>query len=74
MRGNRGNYSQFNDDTGGGSREWSRNASSRSYGTRPPPPRGTGSERKPFHDEPFHKDPPPGLFIYKYVTKILSLK
>ncbi|KAK9297583.1 hypothetical protein QLX08_008799 [Tetragonisca angustula] len=44
---------------GGGSREWSRNASSRSYGTRPPPPRGTGSERKPFHDEPFHKDPPP---------------
>lgn len=59
MRGNRGNYSQFNDDTGGGSREWARNASSRSYGTRPPPPRGTGSERKPFHDEPFHKDPPP---------------
>ncbi|KAF3421962.1 hypothetical protein E2986_00121 [Frieseomelitta varia] len=59
MRGNRGNYTQFNDDTGGGSREWSRNASSRSYGTRPPPPRGTGSERKPFHDEPFHKDPPP---------------
>ncbi|XP_033192900.1 eukaryotic translation initiation factor 4H1 isoform X2 [Bombus vancouverensis nearcticus] len=58
MRGNRGNYSQFNDDTGGGSREWPRNASSKSYGNRPPP-RGTGPERKPFHDEPFHKDPPP---------------
>ncbi|XP_060827954.1 eukaryotic translation initiation factor 4H-like isoform X3 [Bombus pascuorum] len=43
---------------GGGSREWSRNASSKSYGNRPPP-RGTGSDRKPFHDESFHKDPPP---------------
>ncbi|XP_033192901.1 eukaryotic translation initiation factor 4H1 isoform X3 [Bombus vancouverensis nearcticus] len=43
---------------GGGSREWPRNASSKSYGNRPPP-RGTGPERKPFHDEPFHKDPPP---------------
>ena len=58
MRGNRANYSQFNDGTGGGSREWSRNASSKSYGNRPPP-RGTGSDRKPFHDESFHKDPPP---------------
>ncbi|XP_033363583.1 eukaryotic translation initiation factor 4H-like isoform X3 [Bombus vosnesenskii] len=43
---------------GGGSREWPRNASSKSYGNRPPP-RGAGPERKPFHDEPFHKDPPP---------------
>ncbi|XP_033179774.1 eukaryotic translation initiation factor 4H isoform X3 [Bombus impatiens] len=43
---------------GGGSREWPRNASSKSYGNRPLP-RGTGPERKPFHDEPFHKDPPP---------------
>ncbi|XP_076754682.1 eukaryotic translation initiation factor 4H1 isoform X3 [Xylocopa sonorina] len=43
---------------GSGSREWSRNASSRSYGNKPPT-RGIGPERKPFHDEPFHKDPPP---------------
>ncbi|XP_076754679.1 eukaryotic translation initiation factor 4H1 isoform X1 [Xylocopa sonorina] len=58
MRSNRGNYNQFNDDAGSGSREWSRNASSRSYGNKPPT-RGIGPERKPFHDEPFHKDPPP---------------
>ncbi|KAF7388134.1 hypothetical protein HZH66_010901 [Vespula vulgaris] len=59
-RGNRGNYGQFNDDSSGGSREWSR-TTSRSYSNRPPPPpRGMGSDRKPFHDEPDLKDPPPG--------------
>ncbi|XP_017763950.1 PREDICTED: eukaryotic translation initiation factor 4H-like isoform X3 [Eufriesea mexicana] len=58
MKGNRGNSSQFNDDAGGGNREWLHNAPSRSYGNRPPP-RGTGPERKPFHDESYHKDPPP---------------
>ncbi|XP_012144420.1 eukaryotic translation initiation factor 4H1 isoform X1 [Megachile rotundata] len=58
MRGNRSNYTPFNDDAGGGSRDWSRNSAARSYGNRPPP-RGTGPERKPFHDEAFNKDPPP---------------
>ncbi|XP_017879901.1 eukaryotic translation initiation factor 4H isoform X2 [Ceratina calcarata] len=59
--GSRGNFNQLNDDAGSGSREWSRNTSSRMYGNRPPPPArgGPGMERKPFHDEPAYKDPPP---------------
>lgn len=57
-RGNRGNYGQFNEDPGSGSRDWSRSASSRSYGNRPSL-RGSGSDRKPF-DEPY-KDPLPGM-------------
>ncbi|KAK2581167.1 hypothetical protein KPH14_007974 [Odynerus spinipes] len=56
-RSNRGNYGQFNEDSSGGSREWPRDAS-RSYGTRPPPARGAGPERK-FQDEAYQKDPPP---------------
>ncbi|XP_032677034.1 eukaryotic translation initiation factor 4H-like isoform X2 [Odontomachus brunneus] len=55
-RGNRGNYGQFNEDPSSGSRDWSRSASTRSYSNRPF--RGSGSDRKPFHDEPY-KDPLP---------------
>ncbi|CAL1682894.1 unnamed protein product [Lasius platythorax] len=56
-RTNRGNYGQFNDDTGG-NRDWSRSAPSRSYSNKPPL-RGTGPDRKPFPDEPYQKDIPP---------------
>ncbi|KOC64164.1 Eukaryotic translation initiation factor 4H [Habropoda laboriosa] len=59
MRGNRGNYNQFTEDAGSGSREWTRNAPTRGYASKPAPRGGTGPERKPFHDEAFHKDPPP---------------
>ncbi|XP_071637903.1 eukaryotic translation initiation factor 4H isoform X1 [Temnothorax longispinosus] len=57
-RSNRGNYGQFNDDTGG-NRDWARSTSSRSY-TNKPPLRGTGPglDRKPFPDD-FPKDAPP---------------
>ncbi|KAG7212196.1 hypothetical protein KM043_012536 [Ampulex compressa] len=59
-RGNRGNYGQFNDESGGaGGREWARSNSSRAYGSRPVPGRSAAPERKPFHDEPYQKDPPP---------------
>ncbi|XP_076236806.1 eukaryotic translation initiation factor 4H1 isoform X2 [Calliopsis andreniformis] len=57
MKGNRGNYNQFSDDAGGGSRDWPRSASSRSYGNRPPA-RGTGPDRR-YPDESFNKDPTP---------------
>lgn len=74
MRGNRGNYSQFNDETGGGSRDWSRNALSRSYGNRPPS-RGTGLERKPYPEEMYNKDLPPGLFTrINFILKSVFLK
>ncbi|XP_018340218.1 PREDICTED: eukaryotic translation initiation factor 4H-like isoform X2 [Trachymyrmex septentrionalis] len=56
-RSNRGNYGQFNDDTGG-NRDWSRSTSSRSY-TNKPPLRGSGSDRKPFPEDPYNKDAPP---------------
>ncbi|KAG5325672.1 IF4H factor, partial [Pseudoatta argentina] len=56
-RSNRGNYGQFNDDTGG-NRDWSRSTSSRSY-TNKPPLRGSAPERKPFPEDPYHKDAPP---------------
>ncbi|XP_011866332.1 PREDICTED: eukaryotic translation initiation factor 4H-like isoform X2 [Vollenhovia emeryi] len=56
-RSNRGNYGQFNDDTGG-NRDWSRSTSSRSY-TNKPPLRGSGSDRKPFPEETFKDVPPP---------------
>jgi len=53
-RSNRGNYGQFNDDTGG-NRDWPRTGtSSRTY-TNKPPLRASGSDRKPF-DEPFLKE------------------
>lgn len=73
-RTNRGNYGQFNDDTGG-NRDWSRSAPSRSYSNKPPL-RGTGPDRKPFQDEPYQKDtPPPGrygiMYIHIHATKIL---
>lgn len=58
-RSNRGNYGQFNDDTGG-NREWSRSASSRSYSNKPP--LRTGPDRKPFPDDSYQKDAPlPGV-------------
>ncbi|XP_014611151.1 PREDICTED: eukaryotic translation initiation factor 4H isoform X1 [Polistes canadensis] len=57
-RNNRGNYGQFNDDSSGGSREWSRTAS-RSYSGRPMS-RGMGSDYKPFNDESDLKDPSAG--------------
>ncbi|XP_043504443.1 eukaryotic translation initiation factor 4H-like isoform X2 [Polistes fuscatus] len=57
-RNNRGNYGQFNDDSSGGSREWSRTAS-RSYSGRPMS-RGMGSDHKPFNDESDLKDPSAG--------------
>ncbi|XP_012144423.1 eukaryotic translation initiation factor 4H1 isoform X4 [Megachile rotundata] len=58
FRGRDAGRGGYGDDFGGGSRDWSRNSAARSYGNRPPP-RGTGPERKPFHDEAFNKDPPP---------------
>lgn len=59
-RSNRGNYGQFNDETGG-NREWSRSASTRTYSNKPPL-RATAPDRKPFPDESFQKDaPPPGM-------------
>lgn len=69
-RGNRGNYGNFNEESGGGSREWSRGGGgagrTSSYGNRDAPrgegprtggPRG-GAERKPFNED--IKEPPPG--------------
>ncbi|KAL0130923.1 hypothetical protein PUN28_002486 [Cardiocondyla obscurior] len=53
-RSNRGNYGQFNDDTGG-SRDWQRSTSSRSFSNKPPL-RGSGPERKPFYEDPYQKD------------------
>lgn len=62
-RSNRGNYGQFNDETGG-NREWSRSASTRTYSNKPPL-RATPPDRKPFPDESFQKDaPPPGMQIW----------
>nr|XP_033331373.1 eukaryotic translation initiation factor 4H-like [Megalopta genalis] len=61
MRGSRGSTnSQFNDDTSGGSRDWPRGGvpPPSGYGTRPPT-RVRGTERKPFPDEMYNKDPPP---------------
>ncbi|XP_066597469.1 eukaryotic translation initiation factor 4H-like isoform X2 [Prorops nasuta] len=56
-RGNRGNYGQFNDDSGSGGRDWSRSGGggvgARSYGRLPP--RG-GPDRK--YDDSYQKDPP----------------
>ncbi|XP_036148322.1 eukaryotic translation initiation factor 4H isoform X2 [Monomorium pharaonis] len=54
-RSNRGNYGQFNDDTGG-NRDWSRSTSSRAY-TNKPPIRGIGPDRRPLDD--YAKDAPP---------------
>lgn len=59
-RSNRGNYGQFNDETGGGNRDWSRSAPTRAYTSNKPPLRGPGTlDRKPFPDETFEKDAPP---------------
>ncbi|XP_053980571.1 eukaryotic translation initiation factor 4H-like [Hylaeus volcanicus] len=58
-RGNRGSYHQFDDDAGGGSRDWARNAAPKTYGNKPPPPRGAGPERKPLPEEDSNKSPPP---------------
>jgi hypothetical protein len=62
-RSNRGNYGQFNEDAGGGNRDWSRSASSRSYSNKPPL-RGSGPDRKSYHEDLYQKDaPPPGMRI-----------
>lgn len=55
-RSNRGNYGQFNEESGG-NRDWSRSASSRSYSNKPPL-RGTSDKK---YDDPYYKDAaPPG--------------
>ncbi|XP_076278918.1 eukaryotic translation initiation factor 4H-like [Lasioglossum baleicum] len=55
-----GGNSQFTEDTSGGSREWTRGVPPpTAYGTRPPSIRTRGTERKPFPEEMFNKDPPP---------------
>ncbi|XP_078050054.1 eukaryotic translation initiation factor 4H1 [Augochlora pura] len=62
MRGSRGSSSsQFNDDASGGNRDWARGGvpPPSGYGTRPPPTRLRGTERKPFPDEMYNKEPPP---------------
>lgn len=57
-RSNRGNYGQFDGDPGsGGSKEWARSGAPRSYGSRPPL-RGTGPERKSYHDDAYYNEPP----------------
>ncbi|XP_015606610.1 eukaryotic translation initiation factor 4H [Cephus cinctus] len=58
VRGNRGNYGNFNEEAGGTSREWPRGGAARSYSGRPPA-RGPAPDRKQFQDEPFLKEPPP---------------
>ncbi|XP_076642332.1 eukaryotic translation initiation factor 4H1 [Halictus rubicundus] len=60
-RGSRGGgNSQFNEDTSGGSRgDWARSVPPSAYGTKPPPTRARPTERKPFPEEMFNKDPPP---------------
>ncbi|XP_043262704.1 eukaryotic translation initiation factor 4H-like isoform X2 [Colletes gigas] len=58
-RGRDGARGGYNDDYGGGSRDWQRNPAPRMYGANRPPSRRPGPERKPFHDESYATNPPP---------------